>query len=295
MKAEADLPILGSVPSSKHQSLVRASLDIGRVLAQRNAVTFISQGTCMYPTIRPGDVLIIKPCQTAEIAVGDIAVCRTPNTLFGHRVIGKGVDGERLYIITRPDRSSHGSDVPTFDENLLGVVSTVKRKGKSMPLAPKNYSMLFRYYYKKRLDLIEKKELFKFRLTKLYICLEKNLFYHFMVQMSFMVFRPQLTYFVQVPLNETFGDAVFHCFEPETFNPEKTVNGRRIKSWTIALYLNKSRKPVAWINFSRDKNDVWVVADSHLRLRYKGSGLEKALREKADKILASGSNSFDIN
>lgn len=90
----------------------------------------------MYPTVRPGDVLRIQPRRAAEVAVGEIAVCRTSAYLFSHRVIAKGERGGRAYIVTRPDRSRVGSDAPTFDENLLGAVVSITRAGKPAPLMP---------------------------------------------------------------------------------------------------------------------------------------------------------------
>jgi hypothetical protein len=294
MKAETDLPFLQRFPSSfVRQSLVRSSLDIGRVLAERDGVTFTAQGTCMYPTVRPRDVLTIKPRPAADIVVGDIAVCRTPDYLFSHRVIDKGEHEGRAYIITRPDRNRHGSDKPTFEENMLGVVVAIKRNGKPVPLVPTHYPRFVRYYYKKRLVLIEAKERLKLRLPELLVQVDKSVFYHFIVRIFFLLVRPRLTYVVQVPLNATLGDAVFHRFEPDAFDPEAAVNGRKITHWTIVMHLNDGRKPAAWAAFARDEADTWRVAESHVRLRYRGAGLEEALWQKAEKIFATGSRSCD--
>ena len=290
MKAEADLPFLQRFPSSSARpSLVRASLDIGRVLAERDGVTFRAQGTCMYPTVRPGDVLTIKPRPVADIAVGNIAVCRTPDYLFSHRVIEKGEYEGSAYIITRPDRSRHGNDGPTFDENLLGVVVAIKRNGNQVPLVPTNYSRFIRYYYKKRLDLIELKERLKLRLPELLLHTDISVFYRPIVRIWFILVRPRLTYVVQVPLNATLGDAVFHRLELDAFNPEEIVNGRKIMRWTIALLFNEGREPAAWVTFLRGEDDTWRVADSHVRLRYRGAGLDSMLTMQAKKILARNS------
>ena len=100
-------------------SLVLASLEVGKALADRGRTTFRAQGTCMYPTVRPGDVLHIESRTVDEVAVGDIAVCRRPGYLFSHRTIGKGVHNGRPYIVTRPDRVRRGDDGPTFDQDVL--------------------------------------------------------------------------------------------------------------------------------------------------------------------------------
>ena len=123
------------LPARPVLSLVRASLELGRDLADKDAVVFRSQGTCMYPAVRPGDLLVIRSRRAADVRVGEIAVCRGPECLFGHRVIETGLMDGRPFIVTRPDRSGEGaSDGPTFDENLLGVVVEIRRKGRSAPL-----------------------------------------------------------------------------------------------------------------------------------------------------------------
>ncbi|MGA2781888.1 MAG: hypothetical protein ABSF13_08215 [Smithella sp.] len=292
MKAETNLPFLHRFPSSfVRQSLVRASLDIGRVLAERDGVTFTAQGTCMYPTVRPRDVLTIKPRPAADIVVGDIAVCRAPDYLFSHRVIDKGEHEGRTYIITRPDRSRYGNDGKTFDENLLGVVVAIKRNGKKVPLVPTHYPRLVRYYYKKRFVLIEAKECLKLRLAELLVHTDTSVFYRLTVRTWFMLTRPCLTYVVQIPLNATLGDTVSRRLEPDAFDPETAVDGRKIMRWTITAHLNGGRKPAAWVAFARDEADTWRVAESHVRLRYRGAGLEEALWQKAEKIFATGSRS----
>ena len=78
-------PVTRAAPRAEREP-GRASLSIGRVLADRDGVTFRAQGTCMYPTLRPGDVLRVRSCSARDVSVGDIAVCRTPEYLFSHRV-----------------------------------------------------------------------------------------------------------------------------------------------------------------------------------------------------------------
>ena len=60
----------GASPSLSRRSLAVASLDIGRVLADRDGATYRVQGTCMYPTVRAGDVLRIRSCAAADALRG---------------------------------------------------------------------------------------------------------------------------------------------------------------------------------------------------------------------------------
>lgn len=286
MKIEDGFLHLRQTPSFLPQkSLVRASLDIGRVLADRDGVTFCAQGTCMYPAVRPGDVLTIQSRISANVEIGDIAVCRVPDYLFSHRVIKKGELEGKSYIVTRSDRCREGSDAPTCDNNLLGVVVAIKRKGKPVPLVLTNYPRLIRYYYKKRLVLIEAKERLKLRLSELFLHTDIIFFYRSIVRTWFILVRPTLTYVVQMPLNETLGDAVLRRLKPDDFYSEMLVNGRKIMRWTITAHLNGGRKPAAWVAFMRDEVDTWRIAESHVRLRYRGAGLHRKLMSQAEKIL----------
>jgi len=67
-------PSGGVPPRLRNRSLVTASLELGRVLADCGKVTFRAQGTCMYPCIQPGDMLHIESRTTEQVQVGDIAV-----------------------------------------------------------------------------------------------------------------------------------------------------------------------------------------------------------------------------
>ena len=167
MKILSDSIPMGAsaMPAAQH-TLSLASLDIGRALAERDTITFRAQGTCMYPTVRSGDVFRIQPSPVGDVAVGDIAVCCGQGYLFGHRVIGKGEKLGRAYIITRPDRSRQGNDGPTFDENLLGIVREIKRKGKPVPLQPTAHPWIIRRCHKVLLSTIEARQRLRFWLTE---------------------------------------------------------------------------------------------------------------------------------
>lgn len=277
------------LPSSFDQrSLVVASLDIGRVLADRNGVTFRAKGTSMYPTIRAGDVLRIQSRAATDVSVGDIAVCRRPKYLFSHRVIGKGLEEGRAYIVTRPDRFRQGWDELTFDENLLGVIVTITRNGKPVPLQPTVYPLPVRCYYRMRVAFINVAERWQIWVTAVFARLAHSKFYQFVARTWFVPARPLLRYTVSVPLNPTLGDGVYRRFDPDAFDLRMQWKGRRIDRWTLMLHLNGAREPVARVTFARSAHaiDVWRVAESHVHLRYRGAGLDDALFRKAQTVFA---------
>jgi len=78
--------------------------------------------------VRPGDILHIEYRKIEEIQIGDIAVYRRGNNLFGHRVIDKGCRENRVYLLARSDTARGGSDGPIFNQDIAGIVAAVERK-----------------------------------------------------------------------------------------------------------------------------------------------------------------------
>jgi len=268
-------------PAASSRSLILASLDIGRVLADRDGVTFRAQGTCMYPVVRPGDVLRIQSCRAADVAVGNIAVCRGPDYLFSHRVIYKGQRDGRDFIITRPDRSSGGGDAPIFDENLLGVVLTIQRDGRPVPLAPAAYPWPTRGYFRVRLALIEAAPRLYRWLLKSTAVVQRQTLYHSVARRWFAMSRPRLAYRVSVPLNAALGDTVVRQLPLAEFDPEAPWQGRPIEHWTLALLINDGQAPAAWIILKREAGGAWHIEHQGVRIRYGGLGLEQLLVQQA--------------
>jgi hypothetical protein len=276
-------------------SLVLASLDIGRVLADRDGVTFRAQGTCMHPTVRPGDVLRIQSRAAAQADIGDIAVCRGDGFLFSHRVIAKGERDGRSFIVTRPDRTEVGSDAPTFDDDLLGVVIAITRNGKPVSLVPTAYPWLRRRYYVVTLALIESAQLAQLWLVNGVERMQNRSLYRNIARGWFALLRPRVSYAVRMQLNSKLGNAVYHQFAPDEFDARGTWAGRAVERWTLALHLNDEREPSAWATFVRGMADAWRVEDSYVRLRYRGVGLDYRLLRQAEVILAKGGYQISAN
>lgn len=265
---------------TQSSSLVLASLDIGRVLADRDGVTFRSQGMCMSPTMRPGDVLRIEPRIAMQVQIGDIAVCRGHDYLFSHRVIGKGECAGRAFIVTRPDRSYEGSDGPTFDENLLGVVVTITRNGKRVPLPPTAYPFLLRQYYRARIGLIEARSRAWWWLVNMVARWQTRAWYCWLARRWFALARPRVSFVVRVPLRAT--DAIYQHIPAAEFKPTNGEwQGRKLERWMLALHFNADKEPVALALFVPG-DDGWQMQETQVRVRYRGMGLEEMLAKKSD-------------
>jgi hypothetical protein len=266
------------------KSLVGASLDIGRVLADRDGVTFRAEGTCMYPAIRPGDVLRIQSRAVTDVSLGDVVVCRRPTHLFCHRVVARGTEEGRAYIVTRQDRTPDESDGPTFDENLLGVVVTIVRGGKPVSFQTASLSWPLRLYFALRLKLIELRLRVILAWQELLPKAQANAFYRGMMRIWITLAHPQISYRVRLPM-PALGDAVYRQLSPETFSVQKDWRGRPVQRWTLLVHLNGSRKPAAWMTLPRDASGQWLVDESFVSARYRGAGLDAALQSKACAML----------
>lgn len=266
------------------RSLIGASLDIGRVLADRDGVTFRAEGTCMYPAIRPGDVLRVQSRAAADVAVGDVAVCRRPTHLFCHRVVAGGYKEGRAYIVTRQDRTPDESDGPTFDENLLGVVVAVERGGKPVSFQPASPSWLFRLYFALRLKLIELRLRVILAGQDLLPKVQANAFYCRVMRIWLTLAHPQISYTVRLPM-PVLGDAAYRQLPLDTFSVQKDWRGRPVQRWTLLLHLNGSQTPAAWLTLARETTGSWRVDESFVSARYRGAGLDALLQRKAKAIL----------
>ncbi len=273
------------MPRSRNNvSLVRASLEIGRVLADHHRLVFHAKGTCMYPAIRPGDVLRIQSRAAADVALGDIAVCRRPRYMFSHRVIGKGLEGGRPYILTRPDRSIEGGDGPTFDEDLLGVVVAIERKGKPVPLHPAAYPWIVRGYLCLKRTLMAAVPSALARLDGVLARVQDNGFYRRIARRCLAMMRMQISCTVRVPM-PALGGAAYRQLSSEEFDARKDWRGRPVERWTLVLHFDGTSEPAAWTRFERSPGNEWCVEESFVRWRYRGAGLDEALLREAGAIL----------
>jgi len=259
------------------------SLEIERVLADSGNLTFRSKGTCMYPTIRPGDILRLRSSRAEDIPVGAIAVYRKPPLLFSHRVVGTGEEDGCIFLITRADGG--GNDDRVFDDALLGVVTAIERRGRPVPLARAHHSGLVRLWFDGRRAWIRAAAAASRRRQGLLARAQEGALYHWLVRRWLAVSRPAISFTVRLPVP---GDAgtVARQMPPDAFDANMEWWGRPLATWALNLHLNGARQPVAWIRLVRDETGTWRVEQTHVRHRYRGGGLDAALRRQLDQMLA---------
>lgn len=275
-------------PVKRGLSLVAASLELGRVLADQRKVTFRAHGTCMYPCIQPGDLLTIESRTIDQVLVGDIVVFRRNNTLFGHRAIAKGTRDGRPYVMTRPDRSSQGSDGPAYAEDVLGVFTAIKRHNKDVPLSPQPlygtaaiHAAGWEWWTGKACP----------HLVKGISRIQRRIWYQRAASKLLEMMKRERKFLVRVSLRAHQTHDLYREFPAEQFVPDLPLwQGKPALRWLLTLYFTDDpiaagTVTVAWHPAGCPRGEGWIIEELQIRTKYRGAGLDNALFEQARIIL----------
>ena len=106
------------------------------LLREGNVIRSLAVGESMSPCIQKGDLLVVKPIALEEAGIGEIVAFRrdeSHSVLTSHRVVYKGIDGGRPYLMTQGDSNLY-RDFPLSPQDVLGKVVGIKRKGQVISL-----------------------------------------------------------------------------------------------------------------------------------------------------------------
>jgi signal peptidase I len=81
----------------------------------------------MYPTIRDGDVVQVRPVEPGEIEIGDIFLFRNSGRLFVHRLVAKSRQGDRLLLVAKGDANPR-PDKQVEHGDVMGKIVEVRRR-----------------------------------------------------------------------------------------------------------------------------------------------------------------------
>ena len=93
----------------------------------------------MYPTLRPGDKALVQKCEAGDCSRGDIVGFRQEKQLVCHRIYKIEYQAGNLVFHTKGDNNPK-PDKPFRTENLLGIVRSFERNGKTFSLSGKSNS-----------------------------------------------------------------------------------------------------------------------------------------------------------
>jgi hypothetical protein len=270
------------------KSLIVSSLEIGRILAEKGKACFRASGTCMYPCVKPGDILHVTPRTIENIKIGDIAIFREGSDLLGHRTITKGCDEKGPYIVTKPDNGTK-DDFPCYEDDVLGIISKIDRKGIILDPAQK-FSTIEHFYFSLELKLLQR---FWNALPLAINAISKaqqTIVFRKAAALFIFLDHKEFYYVIYLPLRPKQTHNLYRKLSPEEFNRliESSKNMNQIGKWILTIFLRDDPQQVASFSFEFRPNDCplagWWVTDSQIRMRYRGTGIEENLLLKAEEI-----------
>ena len=266
-------------------SLIVDLFPISTVLASRHAIRFRVSGYCMLPCLRHGDLLTVDPRALMDITVGDIAVFRRRGRLFAHRVIATGRLDDRPYVITRPDTAVQDDDGFLFDDDVLGIVASAERNGRSLSLLPRPLSTAVRRLIKCLLAGSRLCEVVWFGILTGVQRGQESAGYRWSIGRWIAAGKQrQLTCTVQVPLHPG-ATTLYRDYPLESLDPGMLphIPGAR---WTVSLTFDS--RPVASLMVKRDAADAasWWVESLVVRMRYRGAGFDARALSIAEALLS---------
>lgn len=273
-----------------------AALTIEKVLAGKRQICYSAKSTCMYPCLKHGDILHVECYPIDASRVGDVAVISRNGVLYGHRIISKGVDDVRgVYIVTRPDRSFHGNDGPTWEDGFIGIVTGAERNGKSIPLNPKKLTVI-EFLRVSSWEWLHWKA--KPAIARYVYYIQRQALYGALVSFLLRMRYPKPFFSVLVPLKPMQLSNLCQVFTVADMDLRtiQQMSGTVVE-WTIQMELQK-KIPAARITLVNrpeccPDGGGWHIQDKWTRSRYYGAGLETRLIEEARKIIRCSGASLE--
>ncbi len=123
--------LAGTVPPEAIRQLFIDLLREGYIIRS------LAAGESMSPCIKKGDLLVVKPIALEEAEIGEIVAFRrdeSHSVLTTHRVIQKGKERGRRYLITKGDRNIYRDFPLVSPQEVLGQVTGIERNGQVISL-----------------------------------------------------------------------------------------------------------------------------------------------------------------
>jgi len=107
------------------------------LLREGHVIRSLAVGASMSPSIKKGELLIVKPIALEEAEIGEIVAFRrdeSHSVLTTHRVVQKGKERGQRYIITKGDRNPNRDFPLVASQEVLGKVTGIERNGQVISL-----------------------------------------------------------------------------------------------------------------------------------------------------------------
>ncbi len=98
-------------------------------------------GYSMYPSLRPGDTLVVREIPSKDVQVGDILCIPENGNYVSHRILTIHEKGNHLFVQTKGDNLTQCVPPVEIKERTLLKVAMVRRPGRGL-LKPKSGKLL---------------------------------------------------------------------------------------------------------------------------------------------------------
>lgn len=105
---------------------------IAAIVGQGHVARFVARGDSMWPLIRSGDAIEVRPVDVRDLRRGDVVLAHLERGLTAHRIVTIEENNGTLWITTRGDNCAE-SDPPFSAIQVLGRV-------KDAPMADKLFA-----------------------------------------------------------------------------------------------------------------------------------------------------------
>lgn len=290
-RIDLKLNVAASMPIVDGEAFLQTELS--RLLIEAGRCRFRASGSCMHPSIMPGDDLYIGLKGIAEISVGEIAVFRRGWRLLSHRVIGSGADSRGPFIITRPDSlmQGEGDDGPSYEKDILGVVTSIVRKGRPASTCPTKPTFFADIHAILNKNILHAWFFLTPTLIKISTFMQQSYPYGYVARQFFRLSGQNIHYHYHLP-HRLCKSIIYRNISPDDlgFALSNEFKGR-IDHWILTIYLGNDPTPSASAIFVCHQEGCpyagWWLGNLWIRFRYRGMGLEKILLAKAEKVLFS--------
>jgi len=274
--------------------LAVASVDLGRELAARGKLKFVASGMCMYPALRPGDVLSVAPRAAAKLAVGELLIFRRGARIVCHRTVEVGQKQGRIFVVTQQDRSSMPDNEVVWGEDVIGIVSSAERHGRRVCLdvMRERPGVVRRGLLATKLRTIECETHLRSAAITALGRLQSQPAYGDVVRGLVAKRLARVEYRVRLPLAAGRSRTLFR-----ELSVEEAVNGGLAEvaahpdgvHWTLAATLPPDDRPIGLVTYAGRPPECpfpgWSREGEFVRARYRGSGLEQRLIAQATRVL----------
>ncbi|MCI0522594.1 MAG: hypothetical protein L0Y37_02965 [Bacteroidales bacterium] len=131
-----DSSIRDYLSARESESYVTASQAAASLLAEEKRLLITAGGQSMWPVIRPGDRIILSPCNSMDYSIGDVVAIRRDGGFVVHRITEIKRDSAFILFRTRGD-ASMVSDPWITEMDLAGLVTSIRRGGKQLKISPR--------------------------------------------------------------------------------------------------------------------------------------------------------------